>query len=254
MSAGENLPGFRAVQLEFAAHIRNPETHPPPADVGPQRMAVYVELVFNNIEKFLASTFPVTVSVLGDAWLPRVRDFVDRHTSTSPFFQEIPQEFLAYLDAEGRREDDPPFLLELTHYEWVELALDLDDAEIDESRVNPEGNLMDGCPIVSPVAWSLAYRFPVHRISESFQPTSAPGEPTHLIVYRNRADQVKFMASNAATARLLALLDGATTGREALVQIADALGSAVDKLENAGEEILDRLANCDIIVGTSRDR
>jgi hypothetical protein len=256
MTRGVNLPGFRATQLDFAAHVRNPDANPVPTDVESRRMAIYVELVFNNIDKFLSTTFRVTAAILGpDRWRARVRDFIDRHTSTTPFFQEIPQEFLAYLDAEGRQEDDPPFLLELAHYEWVELAVDLDDAEIESEGIDPDGDLLDDCPVVSPVAWSLAYRFAVHRISEDFQPFEEPETPTHLIVYRNRADKVKFMESNAVTARLLALLDeGHLSGREALARIAAELGSQPSDVETSGKETLDHLASCDIIVGTRRNR
>ena len=252
MTRGANLPGFRATQLDFAAHVRNPETHPLPADVEARRMAIYVDLVFNNIDKFLSTTFPVTVKILGrDVWRARVRDFIDRHTSTTPFFQEIPQEFLTYLDNEGSRDEDPPFLLELAHYEWVELAVDLEDAEIPSDGIDPGGNLLDNCPVVSPVAWSLAYRFPVHRIDTDYQPGEPPGDPTHLIVYRTRGDAVKFMESNAVTARLLALLEeGGITGRDALERIAAELCVEPAGIVASGKETLDHLVSCDIIVGT----
>ena len=39
MKRGTNLPGFVDVQLEFAAHIRNPDLHPAPGDIEPRRIA-----------------------------------------------------------------------------------------------------------------------------------------------------------------------------------------------------------------------
>jgi uncharacterized protein len=96
---GDNLPPFAAVQLEFAAHIRNPALYPAPADVEPRRMQVYVELFFNNIEALLASAFPVAKRVLGELrWRELVRGFIHHHPSASPYFLEISQEFLQYIN------------------------------------------------------------------------------------------------------------------------------------------------------------
>ena len=47
---GENLPAHTAAQLDFAAHIRNPSVYPRPSDVPPERMQVYLDLFYNNIQ------------------------------------------------------------------------------------------------------------------------------------------------------------------------------------------------------------
>ena len=41
MSAAPEPATLRARQAAFAAHIRDPDGTPPPADVEPRRMAVY---------------------------------------------------------------------------------------------------------------------------------------------------------------------------------------------------------------------
>jgi uncharacterized protein len=43
---------FRIKQAEFAAYIRDPENQRLPVDVKPQRMVMYRELFFNNINSF----------------------------------------------------------------------------------------------------------------------------------------------------------------------------------------------------------
>jgi hypothetical protein len=58
---GDNLPAFRASQLEFAAHVRHPDLNAAPADVEARRMRIYVELVYNNLERFLPIHFPSRV-------------------------------------------------------------------------------------------------------------------------------------------------------------------------------------------------
>jgi len=117
---------FKAKQLEFSAYIRDPLNNPKPADVKPQRMEVYRELFFNNIDSFLSSNFPVLRTILDDQqWFELSQDFFARHPCTTPYFSEIPEEFLEYLQDERQNKTDYPFLLELAHYEWVEMALSI---------------------------------------------------------------------------------------------------------------------------------
>jgi len=199
---------FQRRQFEFAAHIRDPGANPRPAGVEERRMAIYRELFYNNVEGFLSDNFPVLRSIVTDErWHAMARDFFARHRSRTPYFAEIPQEFLTYLQNErGERPEDPPFLLELAHYEWVELALVFSAADRELPQADPNGDLLAGVPLLSPLAWNLSYRFAVHRIGPDFQPQVPGAEPTHLVVYRNRQDQVEFLEINAVTQRLIELL------------------------------------------------
>ena len=196
------------LQQQFAAHIRSPKLTPAPSDVEDRRMEIYRNLFYNNIRNLLSWNFPVIKKIYSkEAWAQIVRDFYIEHRARTPMFPELPREFLQYIqDQRQDREGDPPFLLELAHYEWVELALSLDENELDEVPADPKGNLLEGIPVLSPLAWSLSYRFPVHRISPEFQPLEAPEDHTHLLVYRNRQDDIKFMQLNAVSALLLQLL------------------------------------------------
>ena len=117
-----------------------------------------------------------------DRWHRMVRDFFAKHRCETPLFAEIAQEFLGYLHDERQPEEyDPPFMLELAHYEWVELAVSVSDEDRNAPPADPNGDLLAGSPVVSPVAWNLSYRYPVHRIAPEFQP-QAPGDgPTHLV-------------------------------------------------------------------------
>lgn len=206
---GEQSPEFQRLQLAFAAHIRDPEGCPPPADVPPVRMAAYRELFFNNIEHFIAAGFPVLKSLMSrDAWVALIRDFYARHHCASPLFIEISEEFLAYLGNERiPQAGDPPFLLELTHYEWVELALSVAEHEPPELHADFGRDLLDTPIHLSPVAWPLAYRFPVHRIGPGYQPKTPPETPSYLAVYRNREDRVRFLEANQVSFRLLERLE-----------------------------------------------
>jgi len=221
---------FRQTQYAFAAHIRDPGKNPAPPDVNPKRMALYRELFLNNIRSFIGSGFPVLKAVLAEThWLALVDDFFANHRSATPYFSDFPEEFLAFLSEErSGHAEDPPFLLELAHYEWVELALALAAGEAPAARAELEANPLACMVALSDVAWPLAYRFPVQRIGRDYQPAAAPEQPTCLAVYRNRDDQVRFLELNPATFRLLQLLQetGPQPADACLRRLAAELGHA----------------------------
>ena len=197
---------FKAKQAEFAAYIRDPDKNPPPADVKEQRVQMYRELFFNNIEGFLSGNFPVLKKILGESqWLTLAEDFFAKHQCQTPHFSEIPEEFLDYLQNECNSSEDYPFMLELAHYEWVEMALSISRDQI--SPVTPKlDNLLKQTLSISPLAWPLAYQYPVHKIAPEFLPTKAPTQATFLIVYRNTEDDVNFIEITAMTYRLLEII------------------------------------------------
>lgn len=243
-------------QLAFTAHVRTPHAAPAPMDVAPARMAVYRELLRTNIAGSLSACFPVLRRVLPPArWDALVEDFFARHRCRTPIYRRVPDEFLAYLETEyAPAANDPPFLTELAHYEWVELALSIDAEEIDDSAVEPRGDLWVGVVRINPVAWLLEYRFPVHRIGPDFQPQAAD-VPTFIVVYRDRRDEIGFMELNAVSARLLAVLQSEIcTGAEAVAVIALELGRASvdDELRAAALALFETFRERDVILGTAK--
>ena len=167
---------------------------------------------------------------------------------------EISREFLAYLEQErGEHEDDFPFLRELAHYEWVELALSI--AETEPAQIDdPDGDLLEGRPVLSSLAWPLSYRYPVHRISNSFRPDTPAEQPVYLMVYRDSNDEVNFLELNAISARLFSLLqdNASLTGRAALDRVAAELNHPKPEVViEGGRQILEAWRQRDIVLGTS---
>jgi hypothetical protein len=243
---------LKAQQYGFAAHLRDPQAHPAPVDLEDRRLQVYRELFFNNVRSLLAGNFPVIEATLGRAcWHALVRDFYREHRCRTPLFPELGREFLRYL--ETRAERDPPWLLELAHYEWVELALALDEHDIDAVECVRDGDLLDGVPVPSPLAWPLAYAWPVQRIRADFQPTEPPAQPTFLLVLRDRGDKVQFKAIDALGFQLLQKLH-ANEARLSGRQLLHALGQQAGAPDLAafvanGARLLDQLRARDAIVG-----
>ncbi|MDT8406797.1 MAG: putative DNA-binding domain-containing protein, partial [Methylococcales bacterium] len=188
------------------------------------RLACYRELCRHNLESFLANTFPICKNILpGPDWSYLVQHFFAESPLTTPYFAKIPEAFLAYLQNTSHSIAMPPFLVELAHYEWVEMALTLAQHELPAPSLGDD--LLQQPVQLSPLAWPLIYRFPVQRIGRSFQPDTPLEEPTCLLVYRDRADQVHFNLSNPLTYRLLTWLEQhpGTTLAKALHDIAPQL-------------------------------
>ena len=250
-----DVPDFQQKQYAFAAHIRDPENHPAPSGVEDRRMAIYRELFFNNLHNLIGSTFPVLKKIHSpEKFRALVRSFMIDHEAKTPYFLEIPQEFLAFLEkAYELQDDDFPFLVELAHYEWVELALSVSEDENDFTAIDPDGELLDGVPVKSVLAWSFAYQYPVHRISEEYLPTAPGDSPTFLAVCRKSSDDMDFMELNPVTARLLGMIgdNDSATGRELLAILANEISYPdPEALVSHGGSAMQQMREAEVIVGT----
>lgn len=215
---------FQQKQLEFASHLRDPALQLAPADIEERRLQIYRDLFYNNIENFISSGFPVLRSLFSDKdWHVLVRDFYTVHKAQTPYFLKISEEFLNYLEKDTLPCHQLfPFIKELAHYEWVELALDVLDEDIEKNVIIENDTLLTQCLYVSNLAWPLVYQWPVHQIGKNAIPAAPTSIPTCLVVYRNPHDKVEFMAVNPATLRLLTLINTETklTGQQALITLA----------------------------------
>ena len=247
--------GFQQQQYRFAAHIRDPQTTPVPENIEDRRMAIYRELFYNNVEGFMSDSFPVLRSLMNDEqWHRMIRDYFAHHHAKTPLFPEMPREFLHYLEHERTpTADDPPFLFQLAHYEWVELALSLSDLEPDWEHIDPDGDLLQTRPVLSPVAWPLQYDYPVQKICTEYQPEQPGEQPTYLLVYRDSRDEITFVELNPVTARLLQLIseNNELTGEAMLQQIAHELNHPdPSAVVEGGRQILQDLHARGVIPGT----
>lgn len=251
---------LRAQQDALAAYIRDPARVAPPPGIEERRLRIYRELFFNNVSGLLAGNFPVLHRILGDqGWQKLLRDFYRNHDSRTPLFTELAREFIRYLETRDDP-DDRPWLRELAHYEWVELALQISqasDADVPHvadchAQRQPAAWLLDGRPALSPLAWPLAYAWPVHRIGPDFLPATAPEAPTLLLLHREPGGTVRFHELNPLTYRLLQRLDEAPglSGREQLRVLATEAGrSDLERFTDEGVAMLLRWHRSRIVLG-----
>ncbi len=248
---------FQTIQLQLAEHLRDPENNPPPKGLEPRRLAIYRRLFFNNIVNFITKTFPVLNKLYTEKeWRRLARSFYAGYTSHSPYFADIPKSFVEYLSGHHKMEEhDPPFLVELAHYEWAEFALSVADQTVDWQRVDPNGDLFDRSPLLSPLAWRFTYRWRVHQISPQSRPQTPNIRPTHLILCRRRDGKVHFILINDTTAALCEELGKkpAQTGRQSIENISKKLGLPRTRmtLEN-GLDLLENMRRKEVILGTAK--
>ena len=252
----ENLPSFQRYQLAFSAHLRDPLHQPRPLNVPVKRMAVYKEIVFNNLFESISACFPVTQKVLGKrAWLNLVRGFLRDHSANTPIFREIPEEFLIYLNTQT---DIPPYLVSLCHYEWIELfvassATSATELDMSVCPITCADDLIEYRPAFISTMQILNYDYAVQRISPRHKPKEKLS--TQLLVYRDVEFAVQFVELNHVTYRLIELLQQeSTTGKQALTRIAGELSHPQpESVLQFGLEILQDLKTQGIIIGVIVD-
>lgn len=194
------MQAFQRQQIAFIRRIKDPSA-PLPAGMRPERMAVYEELFFNNLQNFIRSAFPVLISIIPAVqWQALCRQFFREHPMESPYFLNISKTFLSWLPQVATQL--PDFALELAEYEWLELALATDLAV-----ATPGWEYQQNCPLaLAPLVRLCCYRYPVQQISADFQPSQPSEQPAFLLLYRDDTDQVRFLELNAWSAALLQLM------------------------------------------------
>ena len=236
----------------LARYVRDPDAHPGPPGIEPRRLEIYRDLVYNNLDGLLAGNFPVIRKTLGDAdWRGVVRGFLARHHSHTPLFTELGREFIGFLESDAGIDPARPWLAELAHYEWAELGLQLSDAVLPPH--DPDGDLLDGVPMLSPLAWPLAYRWPVQRIGPEFQPTVPPPEPTLVLLRREVDGRIHFSMLSPLLFRLLELAgaNASRTGIELLRELSVEAGhDDFDGFLDQARPMLQRLHEEGVLPGT----
>ncbi|WP_154223163.1 DNA-binding domain-containing protein [Marinicella rhabdoformis] len=216
------MPTFKQAQLDFAAHLRNPNTQEAPSGIEDRRLEIYRNLFFNSISSLIAGTFPVLKTILSNKeWEQLIRNFFQAKHNKTPHFPEIPREFVSFVK-QLPKDQLRPFTYELALYEWLELHLDKHLNEVEFNLKVNEKDLLDDIPVINTVSSLQAYQFPVHQISANNQPTKPLEQPVFLLLWRNKDNQVKFTELQPFSALLFEQLknNNSLSGRQHLTGLA----------------------------------
>ncbi len=237
-------------QRAFAAYLRDPQHNPLPTGVNAQRLNVYAALLFNNVQDFLQRQLPITHALLSeDCWHDVLRQFYAQHACQSPYLRDIAGEFVQWLSP--RFTTLPiatlyPYLLELVHFEWVEIALLLDDSAIAwQPTLTPLS--ADTAYAFNPVLLLQTYQYPVQRISATWQP--AQPDTSYVLRVRHTAGHVETIVLNALTAQLLEQLLQGQTLHQALTTLAQQLPIlAAEQLNAFGLQLLQQFHTQNVLL------
>ena len=213
-------------------------------------MQVYVENFFRTIRDFLGNTLKRTSQSMSvHEWEAMVRDFIHRHQSQSPFFLDLPTEFLEYLLAQRPAAEVPPFLRELCHYECVELEIKYHAAKVDAVRAPFDtGTALQ----LSPLARPLSYEWNVHEIHKDHLPTQLPSERTWFILVRNRRDKVQHIQSSMGTHRLLECFLEPNYLDSVIALLAAELQVAVNAIQSRIRTTVEQLYEVDVLISCEK--
>lgn len=238
---------LREQQLRMTRYIRDPQANEPPPGIEARRLAVYRQLFFGNLQSLLAGNFPVLhASVPREQWQGLTEDFYASFRCQTPLFTEVAGEFVEYL--EGRTEL-PGWVAELAHYEFIETALLLSNNT--EPSHDPDGDLLDGVPLLSSLCTPLAYAWPVSHIGPEHIPQQMPAEPTLLLARRDTDLKVHFSRlAPLAHALLVSLQQWQLTGRQHLKALAEIANVEPAAIEGQGIALLRSLKKQGVVLGT----
>ncbi|AUG01995.1 DUF2063 domain-containing protein [Pseudomonas sp. 09C 129] len=246
------LIALDAQQQALTAYLREPEHRAPPAGMDRARVEIYRELVFDNLRSLLSGTFPVLRSVLGETdWRRLLRVFLREHRCATPKFGEIAGEFVAWMASTPAGLQDgswPAFMVELSHYEWIEMALQQTEAE--PLPASDPRRLLTQPLRLSSLAWPLAYAWPVQRLGPTWRPSEPGAEPTLLLIRRDADYRVRFCELSPLAWRLLERIEAFPQlhGRDQLQGLA--LEAGIDDLDTFlanGQSLLRQLHDQGVI-------
>lgn len=191
-------PNFQQTQTAFTHWLRHPTQAALPADVLPERMHTYRELLLNNVTHFVDSAYPVTKALLPDTlWRRLVIDFFEQYHCKSPYFYDISLHFREFISVHSEPElTKTPWLIELLHFEWSEMAADL--AEVPNPSTEPDVQLADESLWHAPdtplqlamPTWPLAYQWPVASWTVATPLEELQMSPQTVLLWRNADDHV----------------------------------------------------------------
>lgn len=240
------MSDFMALQQQWTTWLRQPSAVQMP-HVESRRLFIYRELFFNNISSFVENTFPLLKKHLpAQHWQSLLEDFFAKHYCQTPYFAHIADEFLQFLGTQSALLQAYPWMFELAHFEWVELAAEIAD---DSMPVFVQGDFWQQIPVVSPFVWPLVYQWPVQSFAQ--QKNVPEPEACSLILYRNQQHDVQVMQTNPLTLMLLQKLqhNHQQTGTQIFADLAQQLQTDKLALCAAGQEIVEQFIAADILLG-----
>lgn len=206
------------------------------------RLLTYRALVRFALEDPLPDCFPILFSLLekADLWRACADAFIASRSIQSTYYRDINPAFVSWLATSGWGLDQWPFLIQLAHFEYIEVEILRWPDEASSEDLKPDG-AGDLRVVFDTTARNLAYTYRVHEATPE-KPEPEPGE-TFLLGYRDLDGDFTYSELSAHASALLArCLKDETIGEAA---------SALDLELNEALELLAGLREKGAILGFS---
>lgn len=179
------------------------------------RLLTYRNLIRFALEDPLPDCFPILQTLLekADLWDACVDAFLASRFIQSSYYRDIHPAFVAWLASSGWGQDTWPFLLQLAHFEYIEVEILRwpDEPPLEGLASVPAADLQ---VVFDGTARNLAYAFAVHQATKE-NPEPDAGE-TFLLGYRDAdGDFMVSELSAHASAFLARCLEGDRIGKAA---------------------------------------
>lgn len=188
------LPENRSAEHQaiLAEYIRAPQTARKPDGIESKRLAVYAQLVRNNLASFLDRCFSETKTFVDDAqWQDLQEAFLQKGTPKSPYFRDIPGQFLYFVQ---QNQMLPENILALMDFEYHQLLSEIAPC----AKMHTEWREDDR---LSPTQSTFLLHYEVDFLSRDFQYIA--DQPSDIVLWRNMADEVCYTLLNAQQSALL---------------------------------------------------
>lgn len=204
-TTSRNLSNFKALQRNLANYFRDSSnTVPLPIDnaLAKERLGVYKDLIRGNIASFVNNNFPLSAEILGKRkWDSLINEFIRSYKIASPFFFDIATEFLLFMNG-AIKKPKPLYLLELAHYELLDIALfHADNPPLPNNM--QRFSKFNMVPIPNPVMQLCSYQWPVNLVTGKETKLARTTEPTYIVIFRNRELETERLVLNSMSANLL---------------------------------------------------
>jgi hypothetical protein len=154
-----------------------------------KREKIYYHLIRANLREMLANVYARVIQQLGDAkWTFLIDQFLQLHSAKTPYFYQLPDEFLSFLWHNSGLYQECPWVFALAHFEWMELVATVADRPlVEQGTVNLAAESVIQC---SPLAYYCQYEYAVYPLDKGAPPLALRATPWQGIVYRDNAEQV----------------------------------------------------------------
>lgn len=215
-----NIHSSAHFQAALAEAIRNPE-QPIPNQIDSKRLTIYRRLIRNNLRQFIDRCFSESLTFLEtEHWEALQQKFLAEAYPESPYFNDIPIQFLQYLQTHHAALNLPESILALMDFEATQLQAEIEQTEHSVHEWHEQ----------TPLTWSKSAflkQYNYDFLSSDF--AEIVNQPDYILVWRNREDEVCYQQLNKEEWTLLHYFTEHTESLSELVSQLAQLGIPINR-------------------------